>query len=222
MSAVSKIADVQILKMEKTGEAPTRPWLFLYRLTLQSRFSDGEVSRPYAWDAVMRKGLDAVAIILRAEVDNKECLLLRTAVRPPLLLRETATLPVRDNRRPICLWELPAGIIEEGDTGEEGILSRAAIETLEETGYDLPVTSFSIAGTAPFISPGVIPERLFYATARVLEPHMRGEPGGDGSAVEEGACVSWVPLDRVLAMCEDGTIEDMKTELGIRRILSMK
>jgi ADP-ribose pyrophosphatase len=43
-------------------------------------------------------------------------------------------------------------------------------------------------------------------------------PQGDGSPFEEGAQLEWVVLDEALARCADGRIQDLKTEVGLRRL----
>ena len=68
---------------------------------------------------------------------------------------------------------------------------------------------------------GVIPERVHFVTARVADPDASTAPVGDGSPAEERAALWWLPIDEGLAMCEQGEIEDMKTELGVRRLAAV-
>ena len=211
------VKQVEVIASAQTGAAEENPYLTLHRVTVRNTYKDGTTSPDYPYDAVLRQWLDAVVVVLPGEVDGRTCVCLRSSVRPPLLLRGRCHVPVPADP-PAFLWELPAGLIEEGDVGEAGIRARAAAETMEEAGYRLAPEAFNFLGNAPFVSPGVIPERLWYTTATVPDATCREIPAGDGSPVEDGAVIEWVPLDRALALCDEGQVDDMKTELGIRRI----
>jgi len=193
-------------------------FLTLHRLRARNTFTDGTEGTEFDWDAVLRDQIDAVVLLLVGEVDGRECVCLRSCVRPPLLLREGLALPVPDERRLDFLWELPAGLLEAGDEGMDGIRRRAAAEALEETGLAVVPDAFEILPGSPFLSPGVIPERIHFLAARVHDPARAAEPRGDGSPAEERAALWWLPIDDGLAMCERGEIDDMKTELGLRRL----
>ena len=64
----------------------------------------------------------------------------------------------------------------------------------------------------------MIPERIYFAHATVVDVQGRTNPIGDGSPVEDGAIVKWFALGEALAMCERGVIADTKTELALRRL----
>jgi ADP-ribose pyrophosphatase len=213
--------DVRLLCREDAPPLPGRNYLSLHRLALENAYADGAVSRSYTYDAVLRRYLDAVAIVLTtgAGADLRVCL--RACIRPALLLRAGAVVPLDEAPRRPCLWELPAGLIETDDRGEDGIRARASAEAFEEAGVRLPAAAFSLMKGAPFVSPGVIPERIHFACAEVERPEDAQIPGGDGSPVEEGAEIAWVPLREALALCDRGEIEDMKTELGLRRFAAL-
>lgn len=193
-------------------------FLTLHHLRVESTYTDGTTGPEFAWDAVLREHIDAVVLLLVAEVDGHRCACLRSCVRPPLLLRDELSLPVEDERRHDFLWELPAGLLEDGDQGAEGIRRRAAIEVREETGYAVQPEDFELLPGAPFVCPGVLPERIHFAAARIDDPSAAADPPGDGSAAEERALIWWLPVEEGLAMCERGEIDDMKTELGLRRL----
>ena len=209
---------VSVVRQDKTGEAKENPYLSLHRLTLQNTYRDGSQSRLYPYDAVLRKWLDAVTIILTSHIDGAVHICLRSAIRPPLLLRQQCPIPVPESNRSGIIWELPAGLLEPNDTGETGILRRARIEIEEETGYSVPLSRIALMKGAPFLTPGTMPERMWYAVAAVADVNQRSHPQGDGSPVEENASIMWVSLESALRLCEDGAIEDLKTELGIRRL----
>jgi len=222
LTAAGHVRRVSIRGREDGGATWDRPFLTLCRLSVANTFADGREGPAYRYDAVLRRSIDAVALLLTGRVGDRECVLLRSCVRPPLLLRESLSLPVPDPRRYDYLWELPAGLVEPGDRGTEGIAGRASTEAAEETGYRIPAEEFCLLPGAPFVTPGVLPERLHFAAARVVDPDDRSGAEGDGSPVEEGASVRWVPLDEALSMCERGEIEDMKTELGLRRLAALE
>lgn len=212
-----------VRRVSITGRKDVAPrgeesFLSLHRLDVVNTFTDGTSGSEFTWDAVLRDQIDAVVLLLVGELDGRECLCLRSCVRPPLLLREGLALAVPDQRRHDFLWELPAGLLEIDDRGNEGIRRRAAAETLEETGYSIGPGEFEILPGSPFVSPGVIPERVHFVTARVAEPTAGSAPRGDGSPAEERASLWWLPIEEGLVMCERGEIDDMKTELGLRRL----
>lgn len=218
MKPPSPVHHVEITERMDMDTADQVGFLSLQRLTLVNHYQDGSKSPPYIYDAVLRKWMDAVVLVLTAHVDRVLSICLRACIRPPLVLREELELPVPDERPSCTLWEVPAGLLEENDKGIAGIKNRAAAEALEETGYTIPAGNFSLLPGAPFLSPGVIPERIHFAHADVADVHGRTNPTGDGSPVEDGAIVRWFALSEALTMCEHGVIADTKTELALRRL----
>lgn len=218
MKRAGHVRRVEIVGRDDVGPLPETAYLSLHRLELINTFADGSQGPRYPYDAVLRKWLDAVALLLVAEIDGAPAVCLRSCVRPPLLLREDLALPLPAERRYDSLWELPAGLLEAADTGPSGIKRRAAIEAREEAGYALTAADFELLPGAPFVSPGVLPERIFFARATITDPGAGELPAGDGSAVEERADIWWVGLAAALEMCDRGEIEDLKTELGLRRL----
>lgn len=216
------VARVDVLRRIDAAPLPGRAFLSLHRLELANVYPDGAVSRMYPYDAVLRRHLDAVALLLTTGGDVAPRVCMRSCVRPPLLLRGGAVTPLEEAPGPPCLWELPAGLIEDADRGVDGIRSRASAEAFEEVGVRIPADRFTVLAGAPFVSPGVIPERLFFARAEVARPEDAAPPAGDGSPVEERAEIAWVALGEAIAMCDRGEIEDMKTELGLRRLAASR
>jgi ADP-ribose diphosphatase len=216
-----------INNVEIIGKTPGDPldkqsFLELFRLKVINYYKDGTKSPTYRYDAVLRRSLDAVVVSLTARREGVTWICLRSCVRPPILLRSGLDLPQPDETVFKTLWELPAGLIEDDDIGVDGLKRRSAAEAFEEAGYRIDPENFEVFGGAPFVSPGVIPERLFYLHAQVEDVNEREIPPGDGSPVEDGAVIWWVPLDEALAMCERGEIVDLKTELGVRRMLARR
>lgn len=185
------------------------------RFVLKNRYPDGSWSEPYPYDVVERSATDAVAIVLYDVVDDVPVVCLRSALRPPLSFRPGYELPVVADGDTV-IWEIPAGLIEADEKGEAGILGCAARETLEETGLDEPVGAFRLLGPPAALSPGVLAETVYFVVGKV-DTVRRGEPTSDGSPVEAFAEVLFVPLSVALRAVEDGTVRDVKTEVGLRR-----
>jgi ADP-ribose pyrophosphatase len=213
-----KIASVDITESRNLTPTETDAYLSLHGLTIQNRYADGSQSSPYRYEGVLRKHLDAVVLVLTATKDGVPQVCLRTCIRPPLLMRERLILPQPDDHLFFALLELPAGLIEPEDIGEIGLQRRAAAEAFEEAGYRLKPSAFTRLGAAPFITPGVMAERCFFLKACIEDMQDRITPEGDGSPVEDGGDIVWLPLPDAIAMCDRGEILDMKTELGLRRL----
>lgn len=198
---------------------PPQPegFLRLRRRRLRSRYEDGEVSAPFIYDSVERRALDAVVLVLHT-ADDRICL--RSSLRPPLAFRRELAVP-RDPDPGCVLWELPAGLVEPGEVGDEGIRACAAREALEETGLRIAPAAFRTLGPAVFLSPGVLAERLYYLAAEV-RPQERGTPTEDGSPVEARGEVRFATVEAALRACDEGRIGDAKSEVGIRRLAREK
>jgi ADP-ribose pyrophosphatase len=121
-----------------------------------------------------------------------------------------------DDRRRVCLlrqyryvaggwlWELPAGKIDPG----EGPSSTAERELAEEAG--VVAASWEPLGLL-HSSPGVFAEIIYLYLARGLS---EVDLGHEGDEVIE---VHWLPMTDALAWCDDGTITDAKTLIGLYR-----
>ncbi len=191
-------------------------FLTLVRRRLRARYPNGAESQPFLYDEVDRAAIDAVVIVPHYEAGGERFVYLRSAVRPPVSLRDAARSPIAepDARG---LWELVAGLVEVSEQHPAGPALAAARELEEELGFRLPAARFAPLGPPTYPAPGVIAERHFFFHVEV-EPGERGEPSLDGSALEAEASVACVPLSQALAACRAGRIEDAKTELGLRRL----
>ncbi len=198
---------------------PPQPegFLRLRRRRLRNRYADGELSAPYIYDSVERRALDAVVLVLHT-ADDRVCL--RSSLRPPLAFRQTLVVP-RDSNPSCVLWELPAGLVEPDEKGDDGIRACAVREALEETGLRIAPGAFRELGPAIFLSPGVLAERLYFLTAEV-QAEQRGVPTEDGSPVEARGEVRFVTVGAALRACDEGHIGDAKSELGIRRLAARR
>ncbi len=211
--------ELEILEDRAAHTPSDKGYLKVRRLMLRSRYEDGTTSAPFAYDVVDRAALDAVCVVMHspregASLDPWVCM--RAALRPPLLLRRDRALAVPDPRPGLELWELPAGLIEPGETGEEGVLGCGRRETEEETGFALPLSSFAALGVAVYLSPGMVGEKIHVVRVEVPDHKLAVTAHGDG-VLEARARVEWWTLSDCLARCDEGVIEDAKSELGLRR-----
>lgn len=191
-------------------------FLRVRRVDLVNHYEDGSTSRPYAYDCAERAAMDAVAIVLHT-ADGRVCL--RSSIRPPVAFRAGYALPLEGTTDP-TLFEIPAGLVEKDERGDDGLRACCARETDEEVGLTVSPTSFARLGPAVYLTPGLIAEKIHLLHAQV-DPREAKAPSLDGSPVEENARIEWVPLEEALAACRDGRIEDIKTELGLRRLADL-
>lgn len=212
------VTGVEILSDEVVGQGG---FLAVRRLRMVNVRADGSRSAPYVCDFLARpKGLDAVAVaVWHRDAAGRVMVLLRDGLRPPLHVgRPAGEQVVPDRRRYLFFREVVAGIVEREDRGEAGLRRRAAIEVEEEAGLTVAPAAVRLLGAGTFPSPGAMAERYFLAAVEVADPAAARPPAGDGSPMEEGAQVVWMPLDEAIAACTAGEIEDCKTELTLRRL----
>jgi ADP-ribose pyrophosphatase len=193
-------------------------FLRLVRRRYRAHYPDGSQSAPFVYDAIARVALDAVVIAAHfCDVSGNRRVYLRSAVRPPLLLRAGARSPIPDEATTGGLWELPAGLVEAAEQSPDGVVRTAQRELLEELGFDALLKSLHELGKSTFPAPGFIAERHFFFEVSV-DPSTRRDPELDGSALEQFGEIVDVSLVRALEMCKSGSIEDAKTELALRRL----
>ena len=169
-----------------------------------------ERSATFAYDLIDRRSLDASVMVAHHVIEGRVWVWLRTSLRPPLALRPDAAAlgPV--------LWEVPAGLIEPGETPR----AAAARELAEELGFAVGEDAMLELGPLSTPAPAFIGEFHHYFHVEV-DPATRQEPEGDGSPVEAAAIVVSIPLDEALAACRRGDIRDAKTELSLRRLAEL-
>jgi len=179
------------------------------RLGLRATHPDGSESKTFAYDAVTRRALDAVVICAFYTEAGKHYVYLRSCVRPPLALRP-ATLGEQEDG---SMWELPAGLIEPGETPAQA----AARETEEELGFAVDAKDIVALGNRMAPAPAVIGEYHHFVMCRVHRDARR-EPSLDGSPLEHGGEVIAISMDDAMSMIRAGLFADEKTELGLRRL----
>lgn len=211
---MTKVDSLVIDRDERAGEGG---FLAIRRLRLRNQRPDGSLSRGYICDYIVRPyGQDAVVVAI---FDAQHRVLVRECLRPAIHLgRDPAKAPLPEPPPGLLLTELVAGIIEAGDHGEAGLRARAAAEVAEEAGFVVDPERVVLLGKGLLPSPGSMVEKFHFAAVEV-DPAAQQPLEGDGSPMEEGATTRWLPLDEAIAMCVRGEISDLKTELGLRRLV---
>jgi ADP-ribose pyrophosphatase len=210
------LPDIRLELVEDLSPPDPGGFLRLVRRRFVARYPDGSVSAPFVYDEVDRPAIDAVVIVAHFSDSGRREVYLRSAVRPPVVLRDARRSPIAEKPER-GLWELPAGLIETGEQDPEGPRRAAQRELAEELGFEVAEHELQPLGPSTYPAPGVIAERHFFFRVEV-DPAQRNEPEHDGSALEHGGRVIAVALDEALAMCRCGEIEDAKTELALRRL----
>jgi ADP-ribose pyrophosphatase len=196
---------IDLLSDERVGRGGH---LIIRRLKMRLLLADGTRTRDGSWDFVERPmGLDAVVLCLWRRGPSGVEVLLRSGLRVPLQFG-------RPEPRPLLFTELVAGILEPGDNLQE----RAAAEALEEAGIRVNASSVQQLGTPMFPTPGMCAEQFHFASCEVAADAVAVEPQGDGSPFEQGARLEWVSLEEAFSRISRSEIQDLKTELALRRL----
>jgi ADP-ribose pyrophosphatase len=194
-------------------------FLHVRRLRVRNLREDGSRSDVYRVDVVDRPRLDAVAVLVWRRGDQGLEFLTRQNLRPAAHFRHEKVPNVPDGRSHLFCEEIVAGLLETSDQGLPGVLHRAAEEVFEEAGYRVTHQAVELLGPPFFVAPGIISEKIFLAAVDVTGLTAT-EPQGDGSPLEEGGVTQWRTLAALETALGDGTIQDAKTELGLRRFLA--
>jgi ADP-ribose pyrophosphatase len=201
---------VSVTRDRSAGAGATGGFVNLQRVDIVASFPDGEISAPFPYDAATREGIDAVVILAWHRVGSERRVFLRSAVRVPLALREGMTA------QDYNMWEVPAGIIDAGETPTE-----AAVRELgEELGFQVEPSRLEALGDWTWPCPGLIAERHYYFMID-LTGEPQGLPTEDGSPLERAASIVDLSIDELLVRCRRGELHDAKTELAIRRFAEL-
>jgi ADP-ribose pyrophosphatase len=184
----------------------TRPFLGVRRVELVARHPDGWKSPPFDYDVVTRASLDAAIIVAYERRGGEPHVHVRTTTRAPIALRPGV-------EGEADLWEVPAGMIDPGESPRE----TAARELEEELGFRAPPDALVPLGPWTWPLPAVLAEQQHYFRVDVAGL-PRAAPRGDGSALERGARLALLPLSTLLAACRAGHMRDAKSELALRRL----
>ncbi len=204
------IRGFDVISDEKVGSGG---FLEIRRLRLKLVRADGTLTAQGLYDFIERPmGLDAVVLALWHR---------RSSGAVDVLLRESVRVPVafgRPGGKLRTIFELVAGILEVGEDDFAALQHRAAAEAHEEAGLLVRAAEVERLGPPLFPTPGMCAEKFHFAACRVDDPAAAVRPIGDGSPFEEGARLHWLDLDDALARFATGELDDMKTELALRRL----
>jgi ADP-ribose pyrophosphatase len=174
-------------------------------------------SAPFVYDEVDRKAIDAVVVVAYyLDPAGEVRVYLRSATRPPVVMRPLERQPFPADAARLGLWELVAGLVEQEESTASGIVECARRELAEELGFHVELAQLHPLGHSTLPAPGVVGERHYFFVVRV-DPHEMQRPAHDGSALEQLGAIINVTLKDALRACATGEIEDAKTELGLRR-----
>jgi 8-oxo-dGTP pyrophosphatase MutT (NUDIX family) len=206
---------------------PTGPgFLTLERFVARNVYGSGELSRPYRFEVVHRRGLDAVAIVPFFFLPDRSrtrrprrrlMIVLKVGFRPGLHLRSKMRPPLHERRKYTFVLEAVAGSLEPGDRGTQGIDARARAELLEETGLRPRKGRLIRLGSGFFPSHGQSTEKV-HLRAFEVDPARADAPAGDGSVNEGDSGTLVLEAGSLLDRCRRGTIEDPKLEIGVSRL----
>ncbi len=219
---VKKIAEIRIVEDTDPESQNAPPFVKVERVILQNVYSDGSSSSPYHFDMVtLPRFADAVAVVIYYVDSRKRIWVgIRESIRPSIYLRKLDPYKRKlDEKEYLTYPEIVAGGIEHRDleAGGAGIDGRAAMEVLEEAGFEVEASQMEKLGGGVFSSPGSGKEKIHFRAVRV-DPAAQRVARGDGHPLEEAGEFSFVEIRELLEKCHRGEIEDSKTEIGARRL----
>ena len=209
---------VNVVEDTTEGARCDQGFVRVRRRRLSVTFADGTTSAPFPYDEAWRENLDAVTIAAHyRDAGGVPYVYLRSAMRPPLALRPPEPVAAVQTDAPGGIWELPAGLVERDERTAEGLLRCAAREVEEELGFRVDAARYAPLGRGMFPTPGLIAERIHFFHVEV-DPAARAVPSEDGSVLERDAVIVALSLEHAMTLVRAGKIEDMKTEIGLRRL----
>lgn len=194
-------------------------FLQIRRLRVRNRRADGSTSPVYRVDVVDRPRLDAVAVLVVRQGSSGLEVLTRLNLRPAAYFRKDKAQPVPDGRSHLYCEEIVAGLLENEDSGDEGLARRAAEEVQEEAGFAVAVTEIVRLGPPFFVAPGIVSEKIFLCAVDVTGKEA-ATPAGDGSPLEEAPAPKWRRVAELQAAIAGGEVQDAKTEIALNRWLA--
>jgi hypothetical protein len=194
-------------------------FLTLERYVARNVYPGGHLSRPYRFEVLHRRGVDAVAVIpfYLTPRAGRLMIVIKVGFRPGLYQRSRLRLPVRDRRSYTAVREAVAGSLELDDRGRSGVDRRAQAELLEETGLRPLRRRVVRLGAGFFPSHGQSTEKVHLRACEV-DPSSTVAPSTDGSVNEADSGTEVFEARRILRMCRSGSIEDPKIEIGVTRL----
>lgn len=190
-------------------------FLSIEEINARFHYPDGSTAEMQI-NALGRKLQDAVVIIpYQYDFSFNVEVYLRSALRPPLAVKDYNAVQRPESPDIGNLWELPAGLVDADELGASGLIKAAARELYEETGFNIPEWKIEPLGHRVFSSPGFSAERLYFFAVHLDYNEPQGKPIEDGSPLEKGGIVESFPLKDLL---DNENIYDAKTEIGLWRL----
>ncbi len=209
-----RFRDIEILEDRNRLEPGERRFTDVRYFRVRNLYHDSEPSREYRLDMVSHRGVDAVCSV-PYHFDNGICrILMIKSFRPVLKLRPLAPEP-----EPF-LWEIVAGVLEDGEHTLDGVKKRSADELQEEAGIKVDWRDVEIMGEPMYMSPGIYTEKIWF-TAVETDIGKRLPAEHDGSVQEELIEQHEFSLEEALDCLRHGIIKDAKTEIAIYRLKEM-
>lgn len=212
-----ELPTIRLELVEDVSPGQASGFLKLIRQRYRAHYPDGTSSQHFLYDSVDRRAIDAVVICAHYSTPEGSYVYLRSCLRPPLFARPKSREPFEVPEPLGALWELPAGLVEERDQTPEGPALTAQRELFEELGFRVPIEAVHPLGFPILPSPGFVAEQQFFFHVEV-DPAARTEPSLDGSPLEHCGRVIALPLQEALQLCRQGSFQDGKTEIGLRRL----
>lgn len=206
-----------VLTENNVTTIPESGFLRVRRGDTTFNYPNGEKSKPFPADRIVRRCEDAVIIVAWYHGEDGPYVYLRSSIRPALALRDYSASEMLEGPDVGNLWELPAGLIEANEPGILGVLNAASREAKEEIGFSVATENINLLGQRSFPAVGMSGERLFFVSMEV-NPSERGSPSEDGGPFEAYGEVIAVHIIDILKAIDDGQIVAAPTEIGVRRL----
>lgn len=205
---MKKTPNIKLTPVERRND--DKPFIKLERDLCKLEYPDG-TEKEMVIDSVVRYRPDAVTIIPYCiNKDGSFSVWLRSAIRPAAAKRKHKEPQFENDGN---LWELPAGIIDEGESAQEA----AKRECMEEVGFDEPLDNFKYIGKI-LSMPSLLAEILYFY-AVLVDNGTQQEPTLDGSPLEYGGELTCVNIGELKQLVSESKLLDMKTNLGIRMLI---
>jgi ADP-ribose pyrophosphatase len=225
MRVMPRVTGIEIVEDRTATSRCDEGFLRLKRYRARNRRADGSTSREYPIDVIDRPTLDAVALVIWARTARGVEVLTRRGLRPAAYFRRDKSPPLPEPEY-LLVEEIVAGVLEPGEAGVAALVRRAVEEAREEAGLALDPARVALLGAPFFLVPGIASEKIHLLHAELPADAVQWQGSsffpapeeGDGSPLEEGAELRWRELGTALRACVAGEIEDVKTELGFRRL----
>jgi ADP-ribose pyrophosphatase len=161
-------------------------------------------SKPRGWTIVHRK---AAVIVAPMTSDGK------------ILLIKQERVPIRD-----CIWEMPAGQLDNHETGDDEIKRVALRELREETGYELAEGGEVVTLGHYFSSPGFTDEFGYLFLARPVQRCSKGDAHEETESILDCRAFSIPEIRRMIAENEirDANTLGMCARLAARGLISLE